>query len=235
LNLLTNLLKNYQIILASQSPRRIHLLKSLGLDFEIIPANIDENILNEIEPSLYCKELALAKARIVSNNCIRFSSCHTELVSVSHQETLKQVQGDSSKNNSSKSKSKSKNNLIIAADTIVVLDGEIINKPKDAEDAFSILRKLSGNRHIVYTGVAVLNLANSKEIIDYSSTVVYFRELSDGEILDYICTGSPMDKAGGYGIQDDYGALFVRRIEGCYNNVIGLPLELMFQMLMEVI
>jgi septum formation protein len=115
------------------------------------------------------------------------------------------------------------------------LNDEIINKPVSKEDAFVILKKLSGNSHFVYTGVTVLNSATSKAITDYSLTRVYFRELSDSEILDYISTGSPMDKAGAYGIQDDYGALFVKRIEGCYNNVIGLPLELMFRILLEAI
>jgi septum formation protein len=217
LNLLTNLLKNYQIILASQSPRRINLLKSLGLDFEIIPANIDEHLLKETKPSMYCKKLALSKAQFVSK------IIDTKIINIKPNNLIAEnILIDKKK-------------LIIAADTIVVLDGEIINKPTDKIDAFNILRRLSGNNHFVYTGVTVLNSANSKAITDYSRTTVYFRKLSDTEILDYIDTGSPMDKAGGYGIQDDYGALFVKRIEGCYNNVIGLPLELLFKMLIKAI
>lgn len=210
MNLLANLLKNYKIILASQSPRRMNLLKSLGLDFEIIPANIDESSLKETEPSAYCKKLSLDKAQFVSK--------------ITNSETT-----------NSKIIKMQQNTLIIAADTIVVLNDEIINKPVSEEDAFIILKKLSGNSHFVYTGVTVLNSATSKAITNYSLTRVYFRELSDSEILDYISSGSPMDKAGAYGIQDDYGALFVKRIEGCYNNVIGLPLELMFRILLEAI
>ena len=210
--MLSNILKKYQIILASQSPRRINLLKLLGLVFEIIPANINEELLNEAEPSAYCMKLASAKAQFVSQNINIPNSL------IYNQNTLI-----------------NKNSLIIAADTIVVLSDEIINKPIDADDAFRILKKLSGNNHFVYTGVTVLNSANSKPITDYSRTTVCFRELTDSEIWDYINTGSPMDKAGAYGIQDDYGALFVKRIEGCYNNVIGLPLELLFRMLMKAV
>jgi len=236
LNLLANLLKDYQIILASGSPRRINLLKSLGLDFEIIPANIDESSLKETKPSIYCKKLAFSKAQVVSkiinNNLIQNKNLTQDNNLIQNNNLIQD-----NKNLIQKNVIIENNNLIIAADTIVVLSGEIINKPQSKDDAYRILNKLSGNSHFVYTGVTVLNSnSNSKKAItDYSRTAVYFRKLSDREILEYINSGSPMDKAGGYGIQDDYGALFVKRIEGCYNNVIGLPIELLYKMLVKII
>ncbi|MFH0735023.1 MAG: Maf family protein [bacterium] len=128
-----------------------------------------------------------------------------------------------------------KNGVILTADTIVVLDGEIINKPKDKKDAEKILKKLSGNTHTVFTGFALFNSKNNKTILDYETTEVTFRKLTKSEILDYIKTGSPMDKAGAYGIQDDYGAVFIEKINGCYYNVVGLPLQKVYQKLKEII
>ncbi len=114
--------------------------------------------------------------------------------------------------------------LIISADTIVVLDGEIINKPKDPDEARQMLKKLSGKTHKVYTGFTILDTKTNKIYSDFEVTDVKFRELEDNEIEQYIATGSPFDKAGAYGIQDDYGAVFVERINGCFYNVVGFPL-----------
>lgn len=132
-------------------------------------------------------------------------------------------------------KEKINSGIVITADTIVVLDKEIIGKPKNEKEAFNILKKLSGKTHVVYTGFAIENLDNNKRIIDFEKTKVTFRKLSSNEILDYIKSGSPMDKAGAYGIQDDYGALFVSKINGCYYNVVGLPLQKLFISLQKII
>jgi septum formation protein len=123
--------------------------------------------------------------------------------------------------------------LYIGSDTIVVLGNEILEKPADSKDAAKMLQKLSSNTHTVYTGVALFDSANKKEDIRYEETKVSFRQLNAKEIDAYISTGSPMDKAGAYGIQDDFGAVFVNRIEGCYYNIVGLPLQLLYKMLME--
>lgn len=112
---------------------------------------------------------------------------------------------------------------VIAADTVVVYNGEIIGKPKDAGDAKHILTELSGNTHYVYTGYSVTDAANMHTASDYEMTEVYFKELTDEEIDDYIATGAPFDKAGGYGIQGRAG-LFVDSIKGDFFNVVGLPL-----------
>ena len=125
--------------------------------------------------------------------------------------------------------------IVITADTIVVLDSEIIGKPKNENDAFKILSKLSGRTHTVYTGFVIHNIDTNKKIIDYEKTKVTFRKLSATEIKDYINTGSPMDKAGAYGIQDDFGAVFVKKIDGCYYNVVGLPLAKLYRSLLQII
>ncbi|PKL83767.1 MAG: septum formation protein Maf [Ignavibacteriae bacterium HGW-Ignavibacteriae-3] len=130
---------------------------------------------------------------------------------------------------------KIKNGIVITADTIVVLKNEIIGKPENRDDAFNILTKLSGKTHKVYTGFVVRNLATKKKITGYEKTDVTFRKLLPDEIRDYIKTGSPMDKAGAYGIQDDFGAVFVKKIDGCYYNVVGLPLQKVYKALLEIL
>ena len=120
--------------------------------------------------------------------------------------------------------------LIIAADTIVWLDGEILGKPHSEEEAFSMLKRLSGRAHEVYTGVTVLD--GEGELCETERSIVHFRQLADEEIRRYIATGEPMDKAGAYGAQGK-GALFVRAIEGDFFNVMGLPLCRLGQMLAE--
>ena len=110
--------------------------------------------------------------------------------------------------------------LIIAADTVVALDGRVLGKPADGPDAFAMLSALSGRRHQVYTGLTVV--CGAQRLTEHEVTAVTFRSLSSAEICAYIATGEPMDKAGAYGIQGR-GALFVEGIEGDYYNVMGLP------------
>ncbi len=118
---------------------------------------------------------------------------------------------------------KNKDELIIAADTVVVLDGKILGKPGDENEARKMLSSLSGRRHTVFTGVCIIY--NEKEEIFSDRTEVEFYFLSDEEISEYIKTGEPMDKAGAYGIQGR-GSLFVKGIEGDFFNVMGLPVAL---------
>ncbi len=125
--------------------------------------------------------------------------------------------------------------IVITADTIVTLDGKILGKPKNEKDAVRMLRTLSDRTHIVYTGFAVTNARNLNTVCGYEKTRVTFRKLGEEEIRKYVSTGSPMDKAGAYGIQDDYGAVFVKKISGCYYNVVGLPLTKIYQAIGEVI
>lgn len=118
--------------------------------------------------------------------------------------------------------------LIIAADTVVALDGRVLGKPRDQGEAFAMLSALSGREHRVYTGVTVLG--GGQAATEHEETAVAFRALSPEEIRDYIATGEPMDKAGAYGIQG-VGALLVQGIRGDYCNVVGLPLFRLGRML----
>ena len=113
--------------------------------------------------------------------------------------------------------------LVIGADTVVVINGQPIGKPENDAHAVEILTRLSGNRHEVITGVALIDIKRKNEVLWTEKTAVYFRRLRQSEILAYVRSGESSDKAGAYGIQGKAGA-FVERIEGCYFNVVGLPL-----------
>jgi septum formation protein len=187
---------NLNFVLASKSPRRKQLLKLLGIDFEILPSDIDENI-SETIPENFALQLAEKKSIDIAN--------------------------------------KNAGKIIIGADTIVVLNNEIINKPENKDNAYEILTKLSGNTHQVITGICIARNLSGKTayLSDFEKTDVTFRNLEKKEIIEYINTGSPMDKAGAYGIQDDFGAVFVSKINGCYYNIVGLPLHLLYLKLLE--
>ena len=122
--------------------------------------------------------------------------------------------------------------LVIGADTVVVHEGTILGKPQSVGDARAMLRRLSGRTHHVYTGVALIHQASGRVQVEHEVTAVTFGELSPERIERYIATGEPMDKAGAYGIQG-IGATLVRRVEGCYFNVVGLPLFLLARLLAE--
>ncbi len=123
--------------------------------------------------------------------------------------------------------------IIISADTIVTLEGKLLGKPKDEEDAFKIIKLLQGKKHLVYSGIVVINTARNIIKQESLATEVTFSKISDDEILEYIKTGEPLDKAGAYGIQG-IGGTFVKEIKGCYYNVVGLPLNKLKSMLQEV-
>jgi len=182
-----------KIILASQSPRRKWLLEQIGLDFEIITSNFDENIEGKKFSRKLIESLAYQKAKDVSER--------TENEA-----------------------------LIIAADTVVILGSNILGKPKDEADAKNMLKQLSNRVHKVITAVAIIDKYEEKTLINSTISKVKFKKLTEREIEDYIKTGEPMDKAGSYGIQA-YGSLFVEKVDGCYNNIVGLPLNLLGEML----
>lgn len=120
--------------------------------------------------------------------------------------------------------SRQKSDLIISADTIVVLDNTVLGKPKDEIEARKMITSLSGKTHQVITGISLINLDNNKKIIDYVISNVKFKNLSEDDINDYIRTKESLDKAGAYGIQG-YGALLVEGIQGDYFNIVGLPIS----------
>lgn len=121
--------------------------------------------------------------------------------------------------------------LVLAADTVVSHDGETLNKPEAPAHARDMLRRLSGTAHMVYTGIALAQAATDRETTAVEGTEVVLAPLSDAEIRAYVDSGSPMDKAGGYGIQDHTAPFFVERIQGDYYNVVGLPLYCLYRTL----
>jgi len=125
--------------------------------------------------------------------------------------------------------------IVISADTIVVLNNLILNKPANESQAFEYLNILSGNMHSVYTGFNIIDTSNGNEIFDYEVTNVYFRKFFPDEINFYIQNYSPLDKAGAYGIQDEFGCLFINKIEGDFYNVVGLPLTKLYLALLNLL
>ncbi|MBI3091176.1 MAG: septum formation inhibitor Maf [Candidatus Tectomicrobia bacterium] len=185
-----------QLILASRSPRRLKMLRQIGLRCRVRAATaVDETPRQGEPPHAHVQRLALAKASEVA---ARFPRA-----------------------------------FVLGADTIVVLEGRLLGKPRDAADAAAMLRLLSGRTHVVYTGLALLRADPAVQEVAYAATRVTFRTLHEEEVLAYVATGEPLDKAGAYGIQGR-AALFVERIDGCYANVVGLPLALLAQLLQRV-
>ena len=123
--------------------------------------------------------------------------------------------------------------MVIGSDTIVYHNGKILGKPKDEQDAYNMLKSLSGSSHKVYSGIAVINTASNEIKMDSVCTEVFFSTLSEEQISRYIASTEPMDKAGAYGIQGN-GGIFVEKIHGCYYNVVGLPLNRLYFMLREM-
>jgi septum formation protein len=178
------------LLLASASPRRAGLLTAAGFSFDVVPADVDEQLLPGEDPEAHVLRLARAKVWAVTS---------TEPDSV-----------------------------ILGADTVVIVDGEILGKPADDRQAASMLRRLSGRSHQVLTGVVVRR--GEREESGVERTSVRFLPLSDQEIAWYISTGEARDKAGAYGAQG-LASRFVERIDGSYTNVVGLPVPLVCRLL----
>ena len=202
---------NYTWILASNSPRRKELLGELMGEMIILAADVDEEIEPGTAPGKIVEELAGRKAHAVFD----------------HLYQLPEIIERDPKNKDdyrlmlAKEFVANKVYAVIGADTLVYHKGEVLGKPKDKEDAFRMLKSLSGDTHSVFTGVCILT--PEEKLLFHSETKVTFVELPDEEILEYIETGEPMDKAGAYGIQGS-GGTFVTGIEGDYTNVVGFPI-----------
>ena len=183
-----------RILLASASPRRAELLTAAGLDFDVLPPDVDETRLAGEAPDAYCLRLARAKAEAVAPA----------------------AQG----------------RVVVAADTIVVVGKNVYGKPVDEPDARRMLEALSGRRHEVLTGVAVL-APGGPVAVALDRTVVEFSLMTAGDIAWYVASGEPMDKAGAYGIQG-LASRFVARIEGAYSTVVGLPVATVYRLLRDI-
>ena len=235
-----------RVILASASPRRLEILRTLGIDPEVRPADIDESAPPDADPAELVRTLALRKAESVCEGL----------------ESLAQGKG-----------AEGSEALVIGADTLVVVDGLILGKPGDPADAIAMLERLAGRSHHVATGLCLISHGpdgdaparpdrepvrslrpgrptdgasdpavpgappragtrpeRSRILVDAATTEVRFRAMTEGEIRGYVATEEPMDKAGAYAIQGGAGR-FVERIDGSYTNVVGFPVELFGEML----
>lgn len=193
--MLSEILKNNHIILASASPRRQQFFKELN-----VPFTVDVKPVNEVFP----KELE-------RENIVQY---------------LAQLKANAFKNLKPK-------DILITADTIVWFENKVIEKPKNAEEAFKMIKKLSGNMHEVFSAVCFTSIQKQVTVCD--TTQVWFKELEDQEIHYYVQNFNPFDKAGGYGIQEWIGLIGVTRIEGSYNTVMGLPTHLVYKTLIEFV
>lgn len=193
-----------RLILASASPRRRELLTRIGLSFEILPARGEENPHSAI-PEEMVQELSAGKALEIYG-------------SLEEQEKEEAV--------------------IIGADTLVAFENRVMGKPHDEKDAFDMLFLLQGKTHQVYTGVTLIYTPKGetacKKLTFVEKTDVTMYPMTEQEILEYIATGEPMDKAGAYGIQGGCAA-YVREICGDYNNVVGLPVSRLYQELKRIV
>jgi septum formation protein len=218
------------LILASSSPRRQELIQTLGLPYEIRASDVNEDTEAGMPPAEIVEELSCRKAEAVC-------------------ELYRAEQRN--------------NGIVIGSDTIVVLGEEVLGKPRDQEDAARMLDALQGKSHHVFTGVACVDLNNSNRqlkfwepsadrfgdtgqyrilsespnsspgaIVGHMVSKVTFRPMSRAEIQGYVQTGEPMDKAGAYGVQG-FGAVFIEKIEGDFYTVMGLPLNLIYQILLR--
>ncbi|EGZ17109.1 hypothetical protein PHYSODRAFT_314591 [Phytophthora sojae] len=199
LSALSNHLRSRRVILASQSPRRLELLRDCGLTFEVIPSTFEENLPKERfpTPDLYVIENAKQKALEVLNRVSKDTEAGSKLPMV-----------------------------VIGCDTVVVQDGVILEKPKDEQDAFNMLTKLSDRPHEVFSGVALFTAERGADNphLFFEKTSIVFGPLEPEDIRAYIATGEPMDKAGAYGLQGR-ARCFVQEVHGCSNNVIGFPVQ----------
>lgn len=123
--------------------------------------------------------------------------------------------------------------IVLGADTVVVWQGQVLGKPLNEEDAFSMLVKLQGSTHDVYTGVALIDVHSGKIMVGHEKTRVFFRNIEEDEIRRYVASGEPLDKAGAYGAQG-LAAIYINKLEGCYTNVVGLPLARLSVMLKAI-
>lgn len=176
-----------KLILASASPRRKELLQQIGVEFQVLPVELDESMVEGEDVLQHVKRLALAKARR------------------GFEQASAQVRGLA----------------VLAADTVVEIDGEVLGKPESGQQAAAFLARLSGRKHKVHTAVAVVTDDNKVQAM--SSSEVELMAMSEQQIAAYVATGEPMDKAGAYGIQGIAGQ-FVVNLNGSYSGVVGLPL-----------
>ncbi|MDF2541769.1 MAG: hypothetical protein K0S47_1487 [Herbinix sp.] len=196
------------IILASESPRRKEIMETMGITFDVMGSNLPE-IVTETEPAKIVESLAEMKTRHIGQRLKEMNASLSE-----QQEDI----------------------IVIGADTMVFAKGQVLGKPKDKEDAIRMIQMLSDSSHDVFTGVAVLVRKEGKEdqILRFSvDTKVVVFPLTIEQIIHYVGTGEPMDKAGAYAIQGQFG-IYIKEIVGDYYNIVGLPISRIYQELLSI-
>jgi septum formation protein len=221
-----------RLILASASPRRRELLTQAGYLFEVEPAHVNEDLQPDEDATAYVLRLAREKALFVYAAMSSKSPAPPQVAGApglgSPATGLRRGGGDLDSETWDSTNSDAPSIAVLGADTTVTIDNHILAKPEDSADAARMLRLLSGRTHRVITGVAIATERGVEVAAEV--TGVQFKTLSDAEIAAYVATGEPMDKAGAYGIQG-LAAKWIPRVEGCYFNVVGLPLALVTTML----
>jgi septum formation protein len=220
-----------KMILASSSKQRATLLRNAGFVFDVAPAAVDESRRSDEPAGEYVQRLAEMKARAIfefTTRALRPGEIHT---GKSFEESMRQLA--EAKARAAQISSALEYAVAIGADTVITVDGLVLGKPENAAGAREMLGRLSGRTHKVVTGLAVLVWPADRIRVELERTRVKFAPLTDAEIEDYIASGEPFDKAGAYAIQGR-GGRFVERVEGCYFNVVGLPLARLYRLLREV-
>jgi len=205
-----------RLILASASPRRAELLRAAGYEFDIVVADVDESIRDAEVPALYVRRLAAEKSAAAQISVVSGFSRTVEIrtgpAKAGHYEDAEDA-------------------IVLGADTTVVVDGEILAKPRDDRDAAAMLRRMAGRAHEVLTGVSLRR--GGFELGRVETTRVHVAPLTDEDIAWYVATGEGRDKAGAYAIQG-VASRFIPRIEGSYSNVVGLPVACVRELLTEI-
>src|SRR5262245_19678729 len=202
-----------RLILASASPRRADLLRAAGFEFETVVTDVDERVRAGESPEIYVRRVAAEKSAAAQSRSAKASRSTT-------------TDGpDGSRGFTGASADAA---IVLAADTAVVIDGEILGKPRDDAEARAMIRRLAGRRHDVLTGVSLRR--NAEEVGRVETTAVYVAAMSDEQVAWYVGSGEGRDKAGAYAIQG-LASRFVTRIEGSYSNVVGLPVATVVELL----
>jgi septum formation protein len=205
-----------RLVLASASPRRAELLRTAGFTFDVVPAEVDERVRGGESPRDYVRRLATEKSAAVLAVVTSSVRLKPDATSGALPDATPDATADV---------------IVLGADTAVVVDGEVLGKPSDDREAAAMLRRLSGHRHEVMTGVSLRSASAERGLVE--TTGVYMVDLRDDEIAWYVASGEGRDKAGGYGIQG-LASRFIPRIDGSYTNVVGLPVASVALLLSEL-
>lgn len=209
-----------RLILASASPRRAELLRAAGFVFETLAVEVDESVRAGETPAQYVRRLAAEKSAA--------AAASVSLVVSAFRRTNDDPPADGP---AEAGRHQCQDVIVLAADTAVVVDGDIFGKPRDDAEAEAMLRRLSGRRHDVLTGVSVRR--GPVELGRVESTAVYVAPLGEAEVRSYVLSGEGRDKAGAYAIQG-LASRFIPRIDGSYSNVVGLPVACVQALLVEL-